>query len=592
MTQPIETPGNRLLDWRMWALVVGTLLVYAEVRHYEFVNFDDDVHVYLNPHVTTGLTWQNTQWAFAIHGPSQWHPLAWLSHQLDCQLFDLNAGRHHATNLMLHLVSVVLLYLALNRLCPRPNAALFVAAMFAVHPLNVESVAWVSERRNVLCGVFWMCALLAYTAYARRGGLVRYAVLAAACAAALMAKPMAVTLPCVLLLLDYWPLCRFREDAEVESIDSHSAGRTVSVSGAVVEKLPLFALAAASSWLSFRCQRSINVVWPFDQLSLVDRVVNAVVSYGIYLRRMVLPTDLAVLYPHPILSGAATRAELLAPAAVALGVVVGVSIVAWRLRKSRPAMLVGWLWFLGTLVPMIGLVQVGEQQLADRYVYLPMIGLGIAVAYSVPLDIFSPAGRIARAIAVVAVFGWAGLAWFQLGFWTDSSTLFTRTVLVTDQNSRARLNLGLALYQRGEVDAAIQQYLEALEIDQEFGLAWYNLGVLYHDTARSAPALECFTRAVECDPDRSAFRLRLGAVLAQTGDAPGALREFEYAAKLAPESEMAWINLGLMQAALGETEASIASYRRAVEISPTSHKARRLLNSALSRGSDGRVLQE
>jgi cytochrome c-type biogenesis protein CcmH/NrfG len=582
--------GPKVNDWQIWIVLAATALVYSEVVRFQFVNFDDDVHVYENEFVRTGLTPASMRWAFAIHGPSQWHPLAWFSHQLDCQLFGMQSGWHHALNLVYHLIGSGLLFVAMQRLWGRTGVSLFIAGLFALHPLNVESVAWVSERRNVLCGVFWMTGLIAWANYARTGGWLRYLAVCAATAAALMAKPMAVTLPCVYLLLDYWPLRRLPLSA-----GHQPAAQGVplppcpaqSWSRIVLEKLPLLALAAGAGWLSYLCQESIQTVSSLAVLPLKFRIENALVSCGLYLRRMVWPVDLAVLYPHPALSGAVPDAVLRGPAMVWGGVLSIVTLACVGAGRQRPAVLVGWLWFLGTLVPMIGLVQVGEQQLADRYIYLPMIGLAVALSGLTPVAPAPPLRRVLAGVAALALAGCAAATWVQVGYWSDSVTLFARTVVVTGPNSRARLNLGAALFKQGRFEDAVSQYEAALTIDPDYGLAWFNLGIVYHQQQQLPDAMRCFERAIACSPRTAAYWMRLGAVRGHAGDLDGSIRDFEHALTLDPMSNMGHVNLGLVLEAAGRLDEAIQVYERGLEFNPADVRTRELLTSARAKRRTG-----
>ncbi len=569
--------GPDWLDLRPLGLLPLTLLVYYEVTHYPFVNFDDDAHVYENHNVATGLTWENFRWAFTIHGPSQWHPLAWLSHQLDCELFGLDAGVHHAVNLGLHALGTVLLCFALRSLTGRRGVSLFVAAMFAVHPLNVESVAWVSERRNVLCGVFWMLGLIAYGSYARRGGWFRYLLVAAAVSAALMSKPLAVTLPSVFLLLDFWPLCRMPISPPNDSILTPPCPSR-PWSALVAEKLPLAALAGLAGWLSYLCQQSIQTVSSTAALPVGERVVNALASYGLYLRRVIWPDDLAVLYPHPGLLPQPDPPGIPTTAAWGLVLLAWTVFAVWGARR-RPAVLVGWLWFLGTLVPMIGLVQVGLQQLADRYVYIAIIGLGLMFA-GLSDSIAAWAKPIRILLAMLLVAGWSVSAWMQVGYWSDSTALWSRTLDVTRSNSRAHLNLGQARYAAGDVSNAVAHYKACLQLEPGFGLAWYNLGVAYHDSGQIGPALECLERAVLYNPEDRDFWMRLGGARGHAGDLDGAMTAFRQALSIDPSSAAAHINLGLALEAAGRIDEAVRHYALAVESDPFNDEARALLTAA------------
>lgn len=553
-------------------VVVLIALVYWPVAGYEFVNFDDDVHVYQNQFVRTGLTARNAAWAFGIHGPSQWHPLAWLSHQLDCELYGLDAGAHHLTNVVLHTLAAVLLFLALDRMTGAFWPAALAAALFAVHPINVESVAWVSERRNVLSAVFCMLTLLAYTAYSRRGGTGRYMLVAAFFALGLMAKPMLVTLPCGLLLLDVWPLRRSRFLAREELADGiddslPAAGPQRSLGFLVLEKLPLLTLSAISSVLTVLCQQSEQIVAGLDALPLNVRILNALVAYGAYLRKLIWPTDLGVFYPHPGFIDSDPLAVLLVPALLSAALLIAITgWTLWTFRR-RPYLAVGWLWFLGTLVPMIGLVQSGQQQMADRYTYLAQIGLFLAVVWFVRSLERRP-GRLLRIGGAVAVALSAGFAWWQVGYWQNSIMLFEHTAAVTRRNHWAHNNWGLALYERGRVAEAMQQYRRALHYVPDYALAHYNLGVVLHDQGRVTEAIDHFREALRLRPDDAQAHIRMGAAVGHQGDLESAVAHFRQALYFRPNDTMAHYNLGLALARLGRSQESLAAFREVVKRQP------------------------
>ncbi len=568
---PTETSSHRWWSAEVrWCLLLSALALalYGRTVAFSFINFDDDVHVYENPFVRGGLSLSGLAWAFQIHGPSQWHPLAWISHQLDWQIYGAHPAGHHATNVVLHLLGVILLFFALRELLGRTDAAGFIAAMFAVHPLNIESVAWVSERRNVLCGVFWMLALWSYTRYARQGGWRRYLQITCWVALALMSKPLAVTLPCVFCLLDFWPLRRCSLPLAMQptaSVCLHDPCPTQPWSVLVIEKLPWFLLSAGASWLSYLCQEHIQVVSSLSALPLRLRLENACAAYGLYLRRMVWPTDLAVFYPHPAWHHPQPEQALLVPALCGAGLILGITGFAfWNLRR-HPGLAVGWFWFLGTLVPMIGLVQVGQQQLADRYVYIPMIGLGL-MAVSLPIP--SRISRLVPRLCTLLIAAWFGASLWQLGYWRNSQTLFAHTVAVTTDNSWAHLNLGLALAGEHRYNEAIQNYQLALNIDPNYALAHYNLGVVWHDLGQLNRAIPSFEQALALnDRDVNAW-IRLGAAIGQRGDLPRAETCFHRAVVLDERSAQARHNLGLVLQARGNLSDALSQLEQSVELAP------------------------
>jgi tetratricopeptide (TPR) repeat protein len=536
--QTRKTPRQASCSWGLALLLLLTTAIYWPVTGFEFVNFDDDVHVYDNPHVNTGINPSNLRWAFGIHGPSQWHPLAWLSHQLDCQLFGAKreaatAGRHHLVNLLLHLGSVILLFRLVKRLTGRGEAALLAAALFALHPLNVEAVAWVSERRTVLCMFLLLWALLAWLPYVTAPATRRYLVVTLLFALALMAKPMAVTFPCLLLMLDVWPLQRWK---------------SLKIGRLIVEKLPFFAMSIVSSVLTIWCQQADGIISSLSALPLKLRLANAVMAYGNYLRDTVYPWNLSVFYPHPALSGEFSLHGMWLEILLSTAALLTITLLSWRLRRRFPWLLFGWLWFLGTLTPMIGLVQSGFQQRADRYTYLPNIGLYLAVAASLPWSSLGP--RAVRWLSLSCggvLLVLAVLTSLQVNVWRSSETLFEQALAVNPRNSWAHLNAGQAALERGDRDLAGQHFELALAIQPDYGLAHYNLGVLADDRRQLDLANWHFREAVRLDPRNADAWVRLGVLLARSGKFEAAEHCFKAALEVEPGHLHALRNLELLQ---------------------------------------------
>ena len=436
-------------------LAVATFALYGRAISYPFIeHYDDEIYVTANPHVQAGLTWQTVTWALTSTDYANWHPLTWLSHALDCELYGLNPGGHHFTNVFLHALNVGLLFLLLARSTGAKGRSLLLAALFAVHPFNVESVAWIAERKNVLSMFFFLLTLGAFGWYALKPAVKRYLVVALLFALALAAKPMVITLPCVLLLLDYWPLRRIagwgqsqirRAGDHPESPAKYSSPGTAwsvpqaSFSWLVLEKLPLLAMSAANGAVTIFAQRSygsMRLVLP-----LGVRLENAVYAYAMYVAKAFWPAQLAVFYPHP---GDTLAAWQIGLAALFL---VAVSALVWRERTSRPYLMTGWLWYLGTLVPVIGLIQVGEQAMADRYAYLPLIGIFLMAVWGAAdladrrqLSFPTRAKTAAIVLAVLAAFTWE-----QVTYWRSSSDLWSRALQVTKNNFTAEMNLAAAL---------------------------------------------------------------------------------------------------------------------------------------------------
>jgi len=484
-------------------IVVATAAVYWQVRDFEFIVFDDPIYVYNNPHVNTGLTQQNAAWAFKVHGPSQWIPLTWLSHQLVWELAGDDPAWHHAANVLLHVLSAVLLFHFLRYTGGSFWPAALVGALFALHPLHVESVAWVTERKDTLCGLFWMLTLCAYAAYARNGGRGRYLAVLGCCLMAAMAKPLAVTLPAVLLLLDYWPMDRVakRSGLRRDEPDWQFAPRPVR--RLLLEKVPLLGISVAASVLTVLCQVRAGAIQSLDASPLSFRVANAIVAYATYLRKAVWPCDLAPFYPYPKSFGV----WQVAAASFVLLVITALAVVAVGRRRY---LLVGWLWYLGTMLPMIGLVQATAACMADRYAYVPMIGVYVMVAFGLG-DLAArarPAAMAAAAAAVVSLAACLGATWFQAGLWRNSRLLFEHTLRVTSDNVAAHNNLGMALYEEGDTPGARHQFEQALRIRPNFRHALHNLAILHFSLGiqrmrqnELQQAAEHFTRTLQIEPD-------------------------------------------------------------------------------------------
>jgi tetratricopeptide (TPR) repeat protein len=552
------------------ALIAGIVAIYARVWHHDFVSYDDTKYVGENSIVLAGLTSRGVAWAFTTGTDANWFPLTWLSHMLDVQLYGMNAGGHHLTNLLLHIVSTLLLFGVLYWMTGGLGRSAFVAALFAVHPLHVESVAWVAERKDVLSTVFLMLTLWAYVWYVRGPRMSRYALVFLSFALGLMSKPMLVTLPFVLLLLDVWPLGR---------MDRSRNQRSVAMT-LVREKLPLFALAIASSVVTFFVQRAGGAVARLDALPFSLRVANALVSYVAYIGKMLWPTKLAAFYPYP---------QSLSPALVlgAIVILIGVSVVVIRARLRYPYLLVGWLWYLGTLVPVIGLVQVGNQAMADRYTYVPLIGLLIMVAWGIP-DVL--ARWRYRTIALPAAAGLVIVACTitargQVSYWRNSTTLFTHALAVTRDNHIAENNLGRALAGDGKVAEAIVHYNEALRIKPQFATAHTNLGAALMKQGKVDEAIAHFSEGLRLKPEFAEAHSDLGAALASKGRIAEAIAQYTEAVRLKPDFVEARSNLGLTLAGQGKLDEAITQYNEALRLKPSFADVHNNLGFALaSRG--------
>jgi Tfp pilus assembly protein PilF len=541
------------------ALAVLTWAVFAQTLGYDFINYDDPRYVYENTAITSGLNLDGIAWAFTHIHSMNWHPLTTMSHMLDCQLYGLNAGWHHFTNVLLHTVAVVLLFIALQRMTGALWRSAFVAAVFAIHPLHVESVAWVAERKDVLSAVFFMLTLIAYVHYTRSPSTWRYLIVAFVFALGLMSKPMLVTLPFVLLLLDYWPLEGIRgQPSEVSGRRSGSSRRWFVVSGLVAEKIPLVALATVSSVITFMVQK--GALGETAELPIRTRVNNAAVSYVAYLWQMFWPARLSVFYPHP--------ENRLPPWQIMLSVLLllGVSAAAIALRKQRPYFITGWLWFLGMLVPVIGLVQVGWQGHADRYTYLPQIGLYILIAWSVTDSTASwrHHREILGAAAAVIIGALSWQAWIQTSCWRDSETLFTHALAVTSNNDVAENNLGIVRLQQGKLDEAVSLLQAAVDLRPDNSPGQENLAKALLQKGQVTDALIHYRKLMELQPDNIEIHNIVGTVLVQQGRITEGVEEWEKVLLIQPDNGNALNNLAWVFAT--SPDDSLRDGNRAVQL--------------------------
>jgi tetratricopeptide (TPR) repeat protein len=518
------------------SLILLTFIVYRPVQNYEFVDFDDDVYVFDNPHVKKGLTLQGLVWDVTATYASNWHPLTWLSHQLDYTLYGLNPGGHHLTNVLFHIANTVLLFLVFKRMSGTLWASTFIAALFALHPLHVESVAWVAERKDVLSAFFWMLTMLVYVYYTERPGLGRYLLVLLFLALGLLSKPMVVTLPLVLLLLDYWPLGRFQV---AEPVDHHysnapnatpSRGPRSSIPRLLLEKVPLLTLSAASSYLTVYAQEKAGAVKSFELFPLGTRVANALVGYVGYIWKAIWPYPLAHFYPYP------DTVSFLKVAGACL-LLVGISAVTILNIRRRPYLLVGWLWYLGTLVPVIGLVQVGHQAMADRYTYVPLIGLFIIIAMGIP-DILSGWRRWRTLLAVsgglILVILMIATR-LQLQHWGNGIKAYQHTLAVTSRNYIVHNNLGAALFKRGKIPEAAIHFRESVQINPRYAKGYYNLGAALVMEGKIQEAIPNFYEAVRLKPDFGEARVSLILAYFTVGDRASGLKEYEILKSLAPD---------------------------------------------------------
>ncbi|NBR86629.1 MAG: tetratricopeptide repeat protein [Verrucomicrobia bacterium] len=592
----ISSGGAVLVQSKIAAgLAILTLLIFLPVVEHEFVCYDDDVFVTNNPKVAPGITWDGIKWAFTSADIDYWRPVSWLSHMLDIELFGPVAGAHHLTNVLIHAAAAVMLLLALNRLTRSLWPSAIVAALFAWHPLHVESVAWIAERKDVLCGFFFFFTLWAYVRYVEQPCFRRYVLVFIGFLLGVMSKPMIVTLPCVLLLLDYWPLNRLNTAPGMMTVTISRWELARTTGRLVAEKLPLFAVVLVLSISTIYSQHHVGTMTVDSSiLPFWFRLINATTSYSIYLGETFWPNSFSVVYPLvPI-----PKWKWM----TAIFVLVSVSLVALHQAQRRKYLLVGWCWYLGVLVPVIGLIQVGEQAHANRYTYLPLVGLFIMLVWLVN-DCCSALNmtRVARALAIGALAGLALVTRSELGFWENGATLFQRAIEVTPNNASALNNLGCELRSRGRKKEAIRRFEESVA-SYPRPHAYLNLAIAYFEAGdepravlnanrafRLAPTDNAVNEAIQNlklslnNPDEGFFVSRvLALAFAARGDNAEAARYVQMALRLKPAEVPLMVDLAAYQSALGQHQEAIATLRHAIELSPTNSAAHSNLGALLA----------
>ena len=540
------------------ALISSTLLVFWQVRNFDFVSYDDNDYVYENSHVLNGLTGNGVIWAFTTNVSANWHPLTWLSLMLDCQLFGAYPGRMHLMNLLLHLVNTLLLFAVLRKMTSTLWQSAFVAAAFAIHPMHVESVAWIAERKDVLSTLFLLLTLAAYVSYVKRPGLVRYAMTVLLFALGLLAKPMLVTLPFLLLLLDYWPLERIRRHR------ADDASQKISTARLIIEKIPFIAISVVSSAITFLVQLKGSAVAHIGALPLNYRVANAFLSYARYIGKLFWPQNIAVFYPFY-----ADRFAIWQVAMCVLLLLV-ISIFVIRFGRNQKYLLVGWFWFLGTLVPVIGLVQVGLQALADRYTYIPYTGLFIMIAWGLP-ELLSkwPQRKIALGLSMVIILTTFGICTHrQVSYWNNSFALFSHAIEVTQNNYVAYNNLGVADNRLGRYQDAIESYNQTIKIKQDYADAHFNLGIAYSELGRYQDAIVAYKQAIRIKPDCAEAYINLGVAYNSLGRYQDAIEAYKQLIQIKPDYAEAYFNLGVAYGERGRGKDEIEAYKQAIRINP------------------------
>ena len=546
-------------------LVVVTLAVYWQVQDNDFVHYDDGVYVTENTHVHKGVTFDGLTWAFTSSHASNWHPLTWISHMIDCQLYGLNPRGHHITSLLFHVANTLLLLLILVRMTGALWQSSFVAALFALHPLHVESVAWVAERKDVLSTFFMMLTVWAYILYVKKREVRRYLLVVLFFVLGLMSKPMLVTLPFILLMLDFWPLGRLCHIHETRNVvtDQHTDER-LGIFRLLWEKVPFFALTVVSSIVTFIVQERGGAMKVLNPYSLQTRIINAFVAYIEYIVNMIWPVELAVLYPHPGNSLPLWK-----------GVVAGLALVLITIlviRKAReiPYLAVGWLWYVVTLIPVIGIVQVGSQAMADRYTYITLIGLFVIIAWSAN-DLLSKwlrrkiwLGTLAAIILPVLIV----LTWKQVQYWENNITLYEYTLKHTSNNVIIHNNLGTALYKQDRTEEAVEHYLQALQLKPDHAKAHNNLGLAYGDSGMHEEAIKAYKRTIRIDPDFAKAHYNLGNAYYDLGMHKVAIESYKQTVRIDPDYAKAHNNLGLVYGKSGKLKEAIEAFKQAIRIDP------------------------
>jgi Flp pilus assembly protein TadD len=555
----LSTSRGQIL-WLNLLLVLTTLFTYWQVGSHEFVNLDTPSYITLNKHVNTGLTRENVAWAFTSSHGGNWHPITWLSHMLDVQLFGLTPGPHHLVNLFLHILNSLLLFYLFRRLTKTIWPPALMAALFALHPLHVESVAWVAERKDMLSGCFWMLTLISYCRYVEQPRFKRYLPVILFLGLGLMAKSMLVTLPFVMLLLDYWPLARF----DPRPIGQNGFPST-SLARLIWEKAPLFLLSIIASGITLYTQHKGGAIGSIANIPLMDRVANSLVSYAAYLGKTIWPSNLAVFYP--------LRSLPLWQVAGAALFLCAISSLVFRCWKSRPWLMVGWLWYLGTLVPVIGLVQVGQQAMADRYTYIPQIGLSIIIAWSLAeLFAIRPSFKSVVIALIFVVLGmFAIITKIQVVHWQNSINLNEHALVSTTENPLAHYNLAIFLSDQGRLDEATPHFAEALRLNPNEMLYNYGFGLNLDRQGQYYEAEKYYRMALKLDTNRRyahELYVYLGVIQAKRGQLEEAADNFQESLRLDPENAPAFFLLGNAMLAQDKPEEAFFYFSEAVRINP------------------------
>ena len=542
-------------------IIFLSLTIYNQVLHYDFINFDDDSYVYNNNHVKKGLTSNGIIYAFTTTDKGNFIPLTWLSHMVDVQIFGLSPGGHHFTSLLFHILNSILLFVFLKVNTRMQGLSFVVALLFAVHPMHVESVAWISERKDMLSSFCGLAALIFYCQYAKRPNATAYGLTLVFFLASLLSKPMLVTFPVILCLLDFWPLHRI---SSITDFFRFRENRNL-----LIEKIPFFLISIIFSIIAIFSQHSTDAVATLTDLSFSLRLINAMISYVEYIFKMVWPSNLAVIYPYRY---GISIFCLIISAVVLL-------LATWAVlcgKRKNPALVVGWLWFLIMLLPVIGLIQVGTQAMADRYTYLPSIGFFICVTWFLhSLTVrFGINKRLVYLAATTIIAIYSLMSWRQVATWKESTTLFRHALSITHNNWVAHLNYGEALIEKREVEAAIGQYKKALAIKPDFELAYLNIGVAYAQKGLIDNAIASYKKALSLKRDLSAAWMNLGNAYFRKGMSDKALSYYLTALSLKPDYAEAYWGIGAVMAGQGDLQKAMQAFKRVLEIDPGSIAAK------------------
>lgn len=561
---------DRRHKWICAGLLALCAAIYGQTLTHDFITWDDPLYVTDNHEVQAGLTWANVGWAFTTERAMYVHPITWMSHMLDCDLYGLKPWGHHLTNLLFHALNSVLLFLALSRMTRRVWPSALVAALFAVHPLHVESVAWIAERKDVLSMFFWAIGLWTYAQYRQTTSLGNYLVVTAAFLFGFMSKPMAVTFPFVLLLLDYWPFAEIDRTAPFKEMSRKAAQLAA-------EKIPLFLLAAGMCALTLIMQMRGNNITSTAELPLANRCANAVVVYVIYLVKTICPSGLALFYPHPF-----TR-PLWQVAGAAL-VLVLITVLSTSQMRKRPYLIVGWLWYLGTLVPVIELVQAGSFSHADRYTYIPSIGIFIMVvwAFCELVESGTLSKKLAVIIAAASIAAFSAAATRQTAFWSDSETLLLRTLDVTANNTVAHDGLGAVYRDQKRYDEALKQYERSLQINPRNAIAVYRTALVFQDQGRNEEAIAKFNEALALKPDFTDAQKDLKLLLRKLGRFDAILAEYGDLQKKAPKSLDDYCRMGAIALKTGDVDAMANAFEKAAGLDPGGKRVNLSIADALA----------